>query len=151
MTVSNNLRRFQMKSYHKTLNLCSGLKRTCLRSSATSGDMKRYFSSLHICSSTAENDWACLPGNRRRASWPDPRFLQFLPALLPSRVAYRCFFLQGWTLIQIELGKQQIDKRSHHYGRLCDKEPKVLPFIIARLMFFANKIQGVNNHLIRDL
>lgn len=31
-----------------------------------------------------------------------------------------------------------------HYGRLCDKEPKGLPLIIARLMAFANKIPGVN-------
>ncbi|MFP8489938.1 NAD-dependent epimerase/dehydratase family protein [Gracilimonas sp. Q87] len=31
-----------------------------------------------------------------------------------------------------------------HYGRLCDKEPKGLPLIIARLMVFANKIPGIN-------
>lgn len=31
-----------------------------------------------------------------------------------------------------------------HYGRLCDKEPKGLPLIIARLMVFANKIPGIS-------
>ncbi|WP_340105443.1 NAD-dependent epimerase/dehydratase family protein [Rhodohalobacter sp. 8-1] len=31
-----------------------------------------------------------------------------------------------------------------HYGRLCDKESKGLPLIIARLMVFANKIPGIN-------
>lgn len=30
-----------------------------------------------------------------------------------------------------------------HYGDLCDKEPKGLPLILARLMAFANKIPGV--------
>lgn len=31
-----------------------------------------------------------------------------------------------------------------HYGQLCDKEPKGLPLIVARLMAFANKIPGIN-------
>lgn len=30
-----------------------------------------------------------------------------------------------------------------HYGELCNKEPKGLPLIIARLMAFANKIPGI--------
>lgn len=30
-----------------------------------------------------------------------------------------------------------------HYGRLCDKKPKGLPLIVARLLAFANKIPGV--------
>lgn len=31
-----------------------------------------------------------------------------------------------------------------HYGELCDKEPKGLPLIVARLMAFANKIPGIS-------
>lgn len=31
-----------------------------------------------------------------------------------------------------------------HYGKLCDKKPKGLPLIVARLMAFANKIPGIN-------
>jgi len=30
-----------------------------------------------------------------------------------------------------------------HYGQLCDKKPKGLPLIVARLMAFANKIPGI--------
>lgn len=31
-----------------------------------------------------------------------------------------------------------------HYGQLCNKKPKGLPLIVARMMAFANKIPGVN-------
>lgn len=31
-----------------------------------------------------------------------------------------------------------------HYGNLCDKKPKGLPLIVARLMAFANKVPGIS-------